>query len=216
MRKFVAILAKDALWEARQKDLWVVMVGFSVLELMVSAFTVGGTTRADGPGILWMAFLYAGMLTTGRGFSREAEQGTLAAISLAPGGRWPVFWAKLAVAFLSLFGMEVVVAPLYLALFGLGLGRFSLGFVAVLMLGALGMASVGTLMGSVGLHLAGHEAAVPVLLMPLVVPVAITAVKANLALWHHQTAMFWIRGLVAVDVVLLALPLLAFEVLWEG
>lgn len=216
MRKFWAVVSKDLLLEARQKDLWVVMLAFALLDLFLAAFSFGHAVRPAAPGILWMAFLYAGMLSIGRGFTRESDDGTLLGIALAPGGRWPVFWAKLAVAFMALLAMEGIVMPLYLILFGLGLGRLSMAFVVVLVLGALGVASVGILMAAIGMNIGGHDAVMPVLLMPLLVPVAILAVKATMAVWHHQSAIFWIRGLGAVDLIFLALPLLAFEYLWEG
>ncbi len=216
MHKFWAMVSKDLLLEARQKDLWLVMLAFALLDLFLAAFSFGSMARSAAPGILWMAFLYAGMLSIGRGFTRESDDGTLLGISLAPGGRWPVFWAKLAGAFLALLAMEGILVPLYLVLFGLGLDRLSVAFLAVLVLGAVGVASVGILMAAISMNIGGHDAVMPVLLMPLLVPVAILSVKASMALWVHQSATFWIRGLGAVDAIFLALPLLAFEYLWEG
>ncbi|NMP23579.1 heme exporter protein CcmB [Sulfobacillus harzensis] len=216
MRKFALVLGKDLLLEARQRDLWLVMLGFAVLEIFLAAFSVGGQLHQVAPGILWMAFLYAGMLSVGHGFAREMDDNTLGGLALAPGGRWPVLWAKLTAAFLALMGMQMLVAPLFLAVFGLGLGRMSASFVGVLALASWGVATVGTMMAIMGIHLQGRDAAMPVLLIPLLVPIVIMAVKATSLTWQHRPAIFWIRGLAAVDVVFMALPLLAFEYLWEG
>ncbi len=218
MRKFIVLVGKDLLLEARQKDVWVLMIAFAVLELFLFAFTLGdqgsrwGAARA---GILWMGFLFAGMLSIGRSYARESQEDTLTALSLAPGGRMPVFWAKLAVAFVAMVTMEGVVVPLYAMLFNLPQSLLSGPLALVLVLGALGVVAVGTLMAAVGFNLSGHDTVMPILLMPLEVPVAITAVQATAQLWQHGDPWPWIHGLMAFDMVFLALPLLAYEFLWE-
>lgn len=218
MHKYAILIAKDLLLEARQKDLWLVMLGFSVLELFLFAFSLGSQGRDWGStqaGILWMGFLFAGMLSLGRGYQREAYNETLAGIHMAPGGRLVVWLGKWTVSFLAMLLMESLVFPLYLTLFGFGWAHFSTAMVLVLLLGAVGVAAVGTFVAALAVGMPGHEAVMPVVLMPLLVPVAIAAVEATQHLWVGQSATLWIHVLGAYDLIFMAFPLLAYEFLWE-
>lgn len=218
MRKYWALAANDLRLELRQKDSGVLILAFGALQVLLLGFALGsrGTAwRVVEPGILWMGFLYAGMLSVTRMFARDMPEEVLTGLVLAPGGRMPVFLAKLSVTLLFMLATELVVTPLYTVFFGTSgrAGLWPMGL--VLALGALGIVAVGTLMAAIGANLSGHDLLMPVLLMPLLVPVAITAVEATGALWRGADAWAWIHGLMAYDAIFLGMPFLVYEFLWE-
>lgn len=220
MHKFWLILGKDLLLESRSKDMWVSMMGFVFMVIFLFAFAVGATeTNLQGvfPGIIWLAFLFAGMLSMGRSFGREVAEDTLSGLILAPGERLPIFVAKVTVAFLFMASTEVLASPVFFALFNEPWhGHYGL-FGLILGLGALGFVGVGTLLSAMSSHLRSGEVVMPLVLMPLEVPVIITAVQATSAILKAPMAdpWPWIHGLMAYDVIFLALPLVMYEYLWE-
>lgn len=217
MRKAWEIVRKDLLLEWRQKDFLTAMLAMIVAILL----TVGLTSNASamgssglGPGILWIGFLIAGMIGLGRGYGREGFEDTLSGLITAPGDRAMVFWAKFGVGLLFMMVTEGLAAPLFFVAFNLHI-VLSGSFALVLALGALGMASVGTLLSALALNLRGHETLMPIFVVPLQIPLLIMAVRATQLVWAGQNAEFWIHGLMAYDAIFLVLPVMTYQYLWE-
>ncbi|AEJ41550.1 cytochrome c-type biogenesis protein CcmB [Sulfobacillus acidophilus TPY] len=214
------IVLKDLTIEARTKDMWVTMMAFVLMVIFLFAFAVGASSvnlRGVFPGLIWMAFLFAGMMSIGRGFQRESYEDTMTGLVLAPGDRLAVFLAKLTTAFLFMFLMELLSSPIFFALFNEPwYGHYGL-YGIVLVLGTLGFVGVGTLLSAMGMNLRGGDLLMPVLLMPLEVPVMITAVQATTAILSRPAAnpWPWLHGLMAYDAIFLALPMVIYEYLWE-
>ena len=123
-RKVWAIARKDLLIELRSRDVLSSAVVFTLLVLLVFNFALdltGDTVRAVAPGILWVTFIFAGMLTLGRTFARERERGALQGLLLAPLDRGALFLAKLAVNLVLLALVEIIAAPAFAALYDLPL-----------------------------------------------------------------------------------------------
>lgn len=216
----MAVVWKDLALEARSKDVGLAMPAFVLMVVFLFAFALTGNQqdlRPLFPGILWMSFLFAGMLGIGRSFYHEVPEDALLGLILAPGGRTPIFLAKVAVALLFMLGTEVVASPVFFALFGVPwTGHWGL-FGLVLGLGALGFAGVGVLLGAIAANIRSGDVLVPLALAPLEVPVIITAVQATAAILATPMGQPWpwIHGLMAYDAIFLALPLVVYEFLWE-
>src|SRR5712692_8097256 len=81
------ILAKELRTEFRSRELIGTTVVFVLIVLVLFSFTFDPTTsesRRFGPGLLWLAFLFAGSLMLQPSFTREQTNETLAALRLAP------------------------------------------------------------------------------------------------------------------------------------
>ena len=218
MRKVWILFLKDMWLEARQKDMGLLMLAFAVMQTFIFGFALddGGRMRTgEVSGILWMGFLFAGMLGTARLFGRETSEDVMSGMSMAPGGRLPVMAAKMAVAWVFCAATVCIVTSMDLAVFQVPGARFSLTVLLAMLLGAMGMASVGTLLAGVSLNLSGHEVLLPVLTMPFLVPVAIAGMEATRAVWSMGQPWPWIHALMAYDMIFTALPLLLYEFLWE-
>lgn len=220
IRKFVLILHKDLLLELRAKDMWVTMLTFVLMVIFLFAFAVGasGVNLAGVfPGIIWMAFLFSGMISVGRTFSRERPEDALSGLVLAPGGRTAIFLAKVFMAFLLMVSMEILTSPVFFALFSQPWpGAWGL-YGLILVLGTWGFVEVGTLLAAISANVRGGEILLPILLMPLEVPVMICSVQATQAILSVpvKSPWLWIHGLMAYDAIFLAVPLVIYEYLWE-
>ena len=217
-RKVWAIARKDLLIELRSRDVLSSAVVFTLLVLLIFNFALeltGDTIRAVAPGILWVTFIFAGMLTLGRTFARERERGALQGLMLAPLDRGALFVAKLLVNLILLGLVEIVALPAFIALYNLSPRAAPL--LAVVALGTLGFATVGTLFAAVAANTRAREALLPLLLFPVLVPVIIGAVKAT-----GQTlpgtapgGSPWLSLLIAFDAIFLALSYAMFEYVIE-
>ena len=213
-RQVYALLAKDALLEARTKDALGTMVVFSLLVLLVFSLTLDlrpEVAAAVGPGVLWVAVVFGSTLGLGRTFARERDQGTLEGILMAPVDRGAIFAAKVVTNLALMFLMQLVSIPAYVALFG---GRVdSAWLLPILVLGTVGLAAVGTLFSAVASHTRAREVMLPVLLFPVIVPLLIGTVQATGAATGSPLArdMPWISLLLAFDLIYVVLGAVVFE-----
>lgn len=217
-RKVWAIARKDLLIELRSRDVLSSAVVFTLLVLLIFNFALeltGDTIRTVAPGILWVTFIFAGMLTLGRTFARERERGALQGLMLAPLDRGALFAAKLLVNLILLGLVEIVALPAFIALYNLSLRPAPL--LAVVALGTLGFATVGTLFAAVAANTRAREALLPLLLFPVLVPVIIGAVKATGQTLPGTASGGppWLSLLIAFDAIFLALSYAMFEYVIE-
>src|SRR5712692_3571530 len=106
-------------------------------------------SRRFGPGLLWLAFLFAGSLMLQPSFTREQTNDTLAALRLAPIPPVAILFGKIMANFTFLLFTELLLLPVFAGLYGLHilpvLGRLLLVFA----LGTLGVTTVGTVFSAI-------------------------------------------------------------------
>ncbi len=171
---------KDILLEVRTRDIVVSVFVFALLVVVVFNFSLNVTAFVVdelAPGILWVAFAFAGVLAMNRAFSVEKDKGTLEGLLLAPVSRDSIYLGKMLGTFLFMVVVEAVVLPVFAAV--LGFSGFSLGLVLAILLATLGFATVGTLFSAVAVHTRSKEIMLPALFFPVVLPVIIAAVEAS-------------------------------------
>jgi heme exporter protein B len=90
---------------------------------------------------------------------------------------------------------------------------------AITFLGTLGFSSVGTLLAAVSMNTRMSEVMLPILLVPLAFPVVLSVVLATAANFaqppQENLMMFWLKVLVAYDVIFVTLPLMTFDYVLE-
>jgi heme exporter protein B len=113
-------------------------------------------------------------------FAAEREQGGIEGLLLAPVDRTALFVAKAAVLFLYLCLVELVAVPAFaLLLLGPDLLGALLPLAALLLLADVGLAATGALVGALASETRAREVIGPLLLLPLVVPIAIAGAQAT-------------------------------------
>lgn len=214
------ILEKELRVELRSRELLSTTFVFVLLVLVLFSFTFDPNAveaRRFGPGLLWLALLFAGSLMLQPSFVREQTNDTLSALRMAPIEPFAVLLGKLAANALYLFFVELILLPIFTALYNLAilpvLGRMLL----VLLLGTLGLATTGTVFSAITAQARLRELLLPLLLLPIVAPVLIASSEATVSLLSPQPYLdrVWLAFLVSYDVVFLTAAWLFGEYLFE-
>jgi heme exporter protein B len=216
LRVLLAVLRKDLVVEWRGRDRVAAMLVFSLVVVVVFQFAAPAGAlpeeRRHLPGLLWVAWIFASILGLNRAFALELENDALAGLALAPGDRGWIYLGKAAAAFLLLGFVQLLSAVAFALGFDVPLGSVALPMAGVAALGALGLSSIGTLLAAVAARTTYREVMLPLLLLPLLVPVVLGAVRATEALLAEGTLPFsLIQLLVVTDAVFLILSFLCFE-----
>ncbi|MFA5536785.1 MAG: heme exporter protein CcmB [Bacillota bacterium] len=216
------IFQKDLLLEWHSKQVISSMLTFSVLVVVVFAFAFPpsrGITEAVFPGMIWVAFTFAGVLGLNRAFVSEKHQDCLMGLLLAPCDPVSIYIGKTLGTFFLMVVMEIISLPLFLVFFDYRIvGSVGL-LVLIIFLGTLGFATVGTLLGALAANTRSSEILLPLILFPIVVPILIASVKATGLILtgsgQVEQLVTWIRLLVVYDLIFLIAPLLLFEYVLE-
>ncbi|HZA24464.1 MAG TPA: heme exporter protein CcmB [Dehalococcoidia bacterium] len=180
VRPVLIILWKDLLLEFRSRDIILSVLVFGLLVVVVFNFALNVTPRLLtqlAPGILWVAFAFAGTLAMNRAFVREKEQGGLEGLILTPVSRDAIFLGKALASFLFMLIVEAALLPVFAAL--MGFSPFSFILLLTIVLATLGFATVGTLFSAIAVQTRSREIMLPVLFFPIILPVLIGAVEAT-------------------------------------
>ncbi|MDO8477106.1 MAG: heme exporter protein CcmB [Candidatus Rokubacteria bacterium] len=222
VRRAWMVVWKDILTERRSKESLNALVFFSLLLLFVFQFALGperARVEAALPGLLWLGFILSGLLAFGRTFLIERENDCWEGLVLTPGDKSAIYLGKLAGNVLVMIVVEVVLLALFAVFFAIDFTPFLPGLAAVLALGTLGFAAVGTLFGAVTAQMRARELLFPVLLLPAVVPVLLSSVSATQTVLAGEPlaeAAAWLKLLAAADLVYLVVGVLTFEFVLEG
>ena len=177
-----ALLRKEMLVELRTLESVPGMSLFSVTTFVVFHFALNRNS-IDGDlaaGILWVTLLFAAMLGINRLFVADTEEGALDGFLLAPVDRTALLAAKVLALLSYLVVLELVAVPAFaLLLLGPSLGPGLGGLVAVLALGDVGVAVIGTLISALTARTRARDLLGPLLMLPLLVPVVIAAARAS-------------------------------------
>ena len=214
VRKVWAIVAKDVAAELHTREMVSAMLVFSVLSLLIFSLALdlrGAVARAAAPGVLWATVAFAGTLGLSRSFAREQQTGCIDGLLLTPVDRSAIFFGKAIGNLLFMAVVEVVLLPLFSAIFDVPLLRP--GVLVVTALGTVGYAAVGTLLAAIAVNTRAREVMLPILLLPLAIPALIAAVQATGYLVEGGTLAEvggWVRLLVAYDLIIVAVSMLTF------
>jgi len=217
LRKVTAIVWKDIIAELRTKEMFSAMFVFAVLVIVIFNFAFdlrvsGERVRQVAPGALWVAFAFSGMLGLGRAFAMEKDRGCLESLLLAPVDHSAIYFGKMLSTVLFMLVVEALMLPVFTAFFGVNL--FDLRLVLVIVLGTVGFASVGTLLSAMTAQTRSREVLLPILLLPVVAPVLIAAVKATAGILDGQTMgdiARWLQLLAAFAVLFPAAAFMTFD-----
>jgi heme exporter protein B len=182
LRKLATLIWKDLLAEFRTRELLFSMLLFALLVVVVFSFTFEPGSRAareSAPGILWVAFIFAGVLGLHRAFSREVENGSIYGLMLAPVDRGIIFLGKMTSNVIFILIIEIFTLPLFAVLFNVPLVNVLDRLLVILLLATVGFAAVGTLFSAIAINTRTRETMLPILLLPVELPVIVAAVKAT-------------------------------------
>lgn len=220
LRKVLAVVGKDVRAEFRSKETLSTMLVFALLVVVIFSFAFDPTretVRDVFPGILWVAFYFAGMLGLNRSFAIENRGDCLHGLMLCPSDRSVIFFGKVAGNLLFMLIMEAVSLPVFFVLFDYGLKGSLPLLLLTMLLGTFGFIAVGTFLAALAANTRACEILLPLILFPVAVPAVIAAVKATSGILAADPAQtwFWLRTLVVYDLVFLIVPFLLFDYVLE-
>jgi heme exporter protein B len=221
VRTVYLLVTKDVLVELRNRETFTVMLFFAVVILFLFHFSLNPERENTGqlaPGLLWLAFVFTGVLGLGRSFQAEQANDCLEQLLLVPGDRGNIFLGKLVGNTAFMLAVELLILPLFALFFQLNLWDALLPLLLVAVLGTFGFAAIGTLFSALTANLRAREVLFPLLLFPLVVPVIIGAVTATGVILGGGTlgeASGWLKLLGVFDTIFLVVAYLTFEFVVE-
>jgi heme exporter protein B len=214
------VLGKELRTEFRSRELLTTTVVFILMVVVLFSFTFDPTTtesRRFGPGLLWLAFLFAASLMLQPCFLREQNNDTLSALRLSVSAPFAIFLAKLIANTFFLLLTEILMLPVFAILYNVHILSVIPQLVLVFFLGSLGVAIPGTAFSAISAQARMRELLLPLLLLPLLTPVLIASTEATAALLdlNPELRRDWLGFLAGFDVVFLTALWLFGEYLLE-
>jgi heme exporter protein B len=205
-RAAAILLAKELRLEFRTREILTATVVFALVVVVLFSFAFDPTateSRRYGPGLLWIAFLFAGSLMLHPSFAREQANDTLDALRMAPVSAFAILLGKLLANFVFLSIAEVILVPVFAVLYNISLAGIVWRLILVLVLGTFGLVVTGTVFSAISAHARMRELLLPLLLLPILAPMLIAAVEATASLLTQQPALdrTWVALLAGFDMV---------------
>lgn len=214
LRAALAIFHKDLRVELRTKDTFISVLVFALIVAFIFAFAFDPSPRiiaVVAPGIVWVSYVFTGILGLNRTFVQERDRATLEGLLLSPVPRESIYLGKLGGAVIVMLAVEAALLPVFLILYDIAL--FDVWFGLTTAAATVGFAAVGILFSAIAVHTRAREVLLPLLFVPVALPVIIGAVQSTeavLAGGGWEDVGQWLQLILAFDVVFLVLSSWAF------
>ncbi len=187
----LTIAWKDLMMERRTRQTLNVMVVFSLITVVTYNFALDSdlsAAREVAAGLLWVTILLAGTLGLNRSFSAETESRAIDSLLISPVDRSAIYMGKVLSNFLSILLVEIILLPVFAIFFNKPFWRLSV--LVIVLLGTLGYVAAGVLVSSMASQTRASYILIPILLLPLALPVVLSAARATAALVNPQLPPF--------------------------
>jgi heme exporter protein B len=214
------LLGKELRTEFRSRELLTTTIVFVLIVIVLFSFNLNPTTeesRRFGPGLLWLAFLFAASLMLQPCFVREQNNDTLSSLRLSVSDPFAIFLSKLCANTLFLLLTELLLLPIFAVLYNVPLLGVFPQLILVLSLGSLGLSVTGTAVSAISAQARMRELLLPLLLLPLWIPLLLPGTEATAALLSENPVLRWdwIAILLVFDIIFLTAVWLFGEYLLE-
>src|SRR5437762_10157265 len=215
-----ALLGKELRTEFRSRELLTTTIVFILIVMVLFSFTfdpTAGESRRFGPGLLWLAFLFASSLMLQPCFLREMNNDTLSALRLSVSDPFAIFLAKLAANTLFLLLTELLLLPVFAVMYNVPVLPTLHRLVLVCFLGSLGVSIAGTALSAISAQARMRELLLPLLLLPLLTPILVASTEVTAALFDRSPYVQWkgVGFLAVFDLAFLTILWLLGEYLLE-
>ena len=183
------LVSKELRTEFRSRELLTTTVVFILVVLILFSFAISPTTeesREFGPGLLWLAILFAASLMLQPCFLREQTNDTLSSLRLAVSDPFSIFLAKLIANTLFLLLTELIMLPFFAIFYNVPVLPELPWLILVLFLGSLGVSVAGTALSAISAQARMRELLLPLLLLPLLTPVLVVSATVTVSLLERE------------------------------
>jgi len=214
------LLRKELQTEFRSRELLTTTIVFVLIMIVLFSFNLNPTaeeSRRFGPGLLWLAFLFAASLMLQSCFVREQNNDTLSALRLSVSDPFAIFLSKLCANTIFLLLTELLLLPIFAVLYNVPLLGVFPQLVLVFSLGSLGLSVTGTAVSAISAQARMRELLLPLLLLPLWIPLLLPAKEATAELLAENPVLRWdwVAILIVFDIIFLTAVWLFGEYLLE-
>ena len=176
--KAVEIARKDLKIEFRAKGTLNLMILFALMtSMMFSASIPLSLAKKTAPSLLWLVFLFVGVLGYSRAFLREVELETLEGLKISPVAPTSVLIGKILYNLVLMILMEAIILPIFIGLFNLDVASPIL-MVLSITLGNVGFVIVVSSLSILVVKSKMREMLLPVLTFPVVFPIITSTILA--------------------------------------
>lgn len=213
------IVHKDLLAEFHSRELIMSMLLFAALSILIFSFALELDRQARLEaisGVLWVTVAFASILGLNRSLAMERDQGNLDALLVAPIERSAIFFGKMVGNFIFTLAVGLILMPVMSVLYNLPVLQLSL--VGILLMGTLGLTTVGTLLATMTVQTRSRESLLPIVMLPMALPIILPAVKASTAILNAAPLSDWAAWpqiLLVVNLVYLTACFLMFDYVVE-
>lgn len=180
MNPVAAIVFKDIAIEYKNKEAFSSTLLFGLLIVVVFSFAFEGQDRkAVAPGMLWVAYSFAGILGLNRSLSMEIDNDCFQGLLLAPLSRSDLYIGKVIGNFVFTIIAELILLPFFVVLNNLAFNMALIWIAGITLLGTLGFVAIGTTLSLISAQTRMKEVLLPVLQIPMTFPVVLSAVQAT-------------------------------------
>ncbi len=204
-----AIARKDAMAELRGRSAAGSTAFFAALVLLLFGFALGPDSRKlaeAAPGLLWLAIVFGGLLTVARLHQLEADDDALDELARYPVDRPAIYLGKALAGLAAMLTLAVVLLIVVAILYGIDVGSAWPALALIVVLGSIGFAAVGTFYAGVTVRMQAREVLLPLLMLPVIAPLLLAAVKATSAALGgdpYGELPAWLQLLAGFDIVML-------------
>src|SRR5438874_6132467 len=188
------LLGKELRTEFRSRELLTTTVVFILIVIVLFSFTFEPTSdesRRFGPGLLWLAFLFAASLMLQPCFLREQNNDTLSALRLSVSDPFAIFLPKLAANTLFLLLTELFLLPFFAMMYNVPVEGVLHWLVLIFVLGSLGISIAGTALSAISAQARMRELLLPLLMLPLLTPILVASTEVTKGLLDRAPYVQW-------------------------
>lgn len=209
------ITLKDLRIEARTQQTLGLVTVLGILIVTVLGLGLGpqNASSSAATGVLWVAYLFSGVLCFEKTISLERQDAALAGLLLAPVDRGVIYAAKLCSNLVLMAAVALVITPVAILFFRFDLSAAPLAFVLIMGMSLLGFAAVGTLFAAVVSSSRLQGGLLAMVVFPLTLPLVIASTKIMERLFEDGSALGGsaFAVLLAFDAIFLVVSWIAFE-----
>jgi heme exporter protein B len=220
LRQIALLAGKDLRIEARGRQTIGLVIVLGILIVVVLGLGLMPGQRVagmDATAILWVAYLFGGVLCFEKTMAVERHDGALAGLLLAPIDRGVIYAGKLVSNLVLMFALAAVVTPVAIVLFNFDLSAAPFSFAAVMVISMIGFAAVGTLFSAAVSSIKMQGGLLAMMVFPVNLPLVVASTKLMINLFRDGVPIggMGLAILIAFDVVFLVASWLVFELLLE-
>jgi len=218
-RQVIFLTAKDLRIESRNRQTigLVTVLGVLIVVVLGLGLAPGERSGFTATAILWVAYLFGGVLCFEKTMSVERHDEALAGLLLAPVDRGAIYIGKLLSNLALMLALVMIVTPAAIVLFHFNLSSGFGAFAAIMSLALLGFAAVGTLFSALVSSSRLQGGLLAMLVFPISLPLIIGSTQLLLRVFEDGEALrlSHLAVLIAFDVIFLVVSWLIFELILE-